>query len=482
MKTRMKKLLRLALPVGIVAVAVGLGAQAPDRQKPPAPGPAPTLKLPAIQKRPLSNGVPVWVLEVHDVPIAQVSLVLLSGSADDPAGQYGIANLTASMLTEGAGTRHALDLADAVDFLGANLTTGAGIDATTVRLQVPVARLGDALPIMADVALRPTFPPQELERVRQQRLVSLLQARDDPASVAGLVLSRVLYGASHRFGVASMGTASTLKTFTADNLRTFYNATYRPEHAALLVTGDVTLDRVHPLLESAFGRWRAMSPAAPRVALPAPGPPPARTVYLIDKPGAAQSQIRIGRIGVPRSTPDFFPLQVMNTVLGGSFTSRLNLNLREKRGYSYGAASVFDMRVASGPFYATAGVQTDKTSESLTEFFSELNGILQPVPDDELTRGKNYVALRFPSGFETAGDLARRLEDALVYKLGDDYFAKYIPAIQAVTAADVHRVARTYIEPDRLAVIVVGDRKVIEPGIRALNLGPITIMTVEEIF
>jgi predicted Zn-dependent peptidase len=462
--------------------AVALAAQTPDRRKPPATGQAPTLKLPAIQKRQLANGLPVWLVEVHDVPVAQISLVVLGGSADDPAGQYGIASLTASMLTEGAGGRNALDLADAVDFLGANLTSSAGIDATTIRLQVPVSRLADALPIMSDVALRPTFPPQELERVRQQRLVSLLQARDDPASVAGLAFSRVLYGSSHRFGVAAMGTAATLKAFTPENLRAFYNVTYRPERAALLVTGDVTLARVHPLLEAAFGSWRATGPAAPRVTLSTPPPPAARTVYLIDKPGAPQSQIRIGRVGVPRSTPDFFPLQVMNTVLGGSFTSRLNLNLREKRGYSYGAASVFDMRVAPGPFYATAGVQTDKTSESLTEFFNELNGILQPVPDDELTRGKNYVALRFPSGFETSGDLARRLEDALVYNLGDDYFAKYIPAIQAVTAADVQRVARAYIQPDRVAVVVVGDRKVIEPGIKALNLGPITIMSVDEIF
>jgi predicted Zn-dependent peptidase len=475
---------RSAVVVAFVGAVftVALAAQAPDRLKPPAAGQAPTLRLPAIQKRQLANGVPVWLVEVHDVPVAQISLVVLGGSADDPAGQYGIASLTASMLTEGAGSRNALDLADAVDFLGASLTSSAGMDATTIRLQVPVARLADALPIMSDVALRPTFPPQELERVRQQRLVSLLQARDDPASVAGLAFSRVLYGASHRFGVAAMGTAATLKAFTPENLRTFYNVTYRPERAALLVTGDVTLDRVHPLLESAFGSWRATGPAAPRVTLSTPPPPAARTVYLVDKPGAPQSQIRIGRVGVPRSTPDFFPLQVMNTVLGGSFTSRLNLNLREKRGYSYGAASVFDMRVAPGPFYATAGVQTDKTSESLTEFFNELNGILQPIPGDELTRGKNYVALRFPSGFETSGDLARRLEDALVYNLGDDYFAKYIPAIQAVTAADVQRVARTYIQPDRVAVVVVGDRKVIEPGIKALNLGPITIMSVDEIF
>ena len=208
----------------------------------------------------------------------------------------------------------------------------------------------------------------------------------------------------------------------------------------------------------------------------------ARQIYLVDKPGAAQSQIRIGWIGVPRSTPDFFPLRVLNTVLGESFTSRLNNNLREVHGYTYGASSTFDMRAAAGPFYAAAGVQTDKTAESLTEFFNELNAILKPVPAEELTRAKNYVALRYPGGFETTGDISRRLEDALVYRLPDDYFSTYVQKIQAVTAADVQRVAQKYIAPGKFAVVVVGDQKVIEPRIQSLNLGPIKKLTVDDVF
>ena len=216
--------------------------------------------------------------------------------------------------------------------------------------------------------------------------------------------------------------------------------------------------------------------------LPADGPPAARQVYIVDKPGAPQSQIRIGWIGVPRSTPDYFPIQVMNTILGGSFSSRLNMNLREQHGYSYGASSNFDMRAGAGPFAAAAGVQTDKTSEALKEFFNELNAILKPVPADELARAKNYVALRYPSAFETTGDISRRLEDALVYHLPDDYFAKYVQNIQAVTAADVQRVAQKYIAPGRFAVVVVGDLKTIEAGVRALNLGTVKIMTVDDVF
>jgi predicted Zn-dependent peptidase len=248
------------------------------------------------------------------------------------------------------------------------------------------------------------------------------------------------------------------------------------------VVGDVTVDSVMPLLTSQFGAWTARSEAAAAIDLATPPQRSRREVYLVDKPGAAQSQIRIGSVGVARSTPDYFPLQVLNTVLGGSFTSRLNLNLRERRGYTYGAGSFFDMREAAGPFSASAGVQTDKTAESLTEFFNELSGILVPVPGDELARAKNYVALRFPAGFETTGDIARRLEDAVVYDLADDYFSQYVRAIQSVTAADVERVARRYLQPDRMAVVVVGDRQTIEAPIRALNLGPIITMTVDEVF
>jgi len=224
------------------------------------------------------------------------------------------------------------------------------------------------------------------------------------------------------------------------------------------------------------------SSPAPRAAFP---PVPARArreVYLVDKPGAPQSQIRIGSVGVARSTPDFFPLQVANTLLGGSFSSRLNMNLREKHGYTYGASSSFDMRTEPGPFTAGAGVQTDKTSEALKEFFSELEGILRTVPADELARTKSYLSLRFPGGFETTGDISRRLEEVIVYRLRDDYLPGYVRNIDRITSADVQQVAEKYIQPDRMAVVVVGDRKVIEPGIRTLNLGPLNFLTLDEVF
>jgi zinc protease len=475
---------RLIAGAAIAIACASLAAQQPpDRSQPPQAGPPPALNLPQIQKRQLSNGLPVWIVELHKVPVAQINLVVLGGTVQDPPGKFGIASLTSAMLEEGAGSRSALEVADAVDYLGADLGTGSTSDATMVRLHVPVARIAEALPIMADVALRPTFPKDELERQRQQRLTSIIQARDDPATIASVGFSRLLYGRAHRYGTPGSGTAETIKAFTTDDLRGFYSAAFRPANAALLAIGDITADTIVPLLETSFGTWKpAASGTAPAEKLPPVEQPAAREVFLIDKPGAPQTQIRIGWIGVPRSTPDYFPLVVLNTILGGSFSSRLNMNLREKHGYTYGASSSFDMRASAGPFSAGAGVQTDKTGEALKEFFNELNAIGKPIPPEELARAKNYVALRFPGGFETTGDVSRRLEDALVYKLPDDYFSKYVQNIQAVTAADVQRMAQKYIQPSRFIVAVVGDRQQIESQIRPLNLGNLKVVGIDEVF
>jgi zinc protease len=227
----MRKL--FVLLAALLTAAATLSAQAPDRSRPPVAGPPPALQLPQIQKQQLSNGLPVWIVELHEVPVVQVNLVVKSGSADDPVGKYGIASLATAMLTEGAGSRSSLELADAIEFLGASITTGSATDASAVRLHAPVARIGEALPLMADVALRPTFPEADFNRLRQQRLTSLLQARDDPSTIAALAFSRVLYGTAHRYGTATMGTAATLRAFTPADLRTFYAATFRPDNATL---------------------------------------------------------------------------------------------------------------------------------------------------------------------------------------------------------------------------------------------------------
>jgi predicted Zn-dependent peptidase len=463
-----------------------LAQSAPDRTKPPALGAPPRLNLPDIHKRTLSNGLAVWLVESHEVPLVQISLLVKAGAGDDPTGKFGVASLTAAMLDEGAGSRNALELADAIDFLGASLATTASFDASAVRLNVPVARLADALGLMADVVLRPTFPEAELNRLRQERLTALLQAKDDPASVAPLAFARTVFGPTHRYGTGITGTETTLKGFTVPDLESFHVSMYQPGNAVVVVVGDVKAEAIIPQLEMQFGSWKGTSPSTglgagvPRKPVPHAPQVAQGQITIVDMPGAAQSQIRIGWVGVPRSTPDYFTIEVLNTILGGSFTSRLNQNLREEHQYSYGASSRFDMRLSAGAFQAGAGVQTDKTAEALREFFNELNGILKPVGAEELTKAKNYIALSFPSEFETTGDLSAKMEEMIVYGLPDRYFGDYVDNLQKVTTAAVQKVAETYIQPKRFAVVVVGDRKVIETGIRGLNLGPVRVMSVDE--
>jgi predicted Zn-dependent peptidase len=467
---------------GLAALlVVGAAAQqTPDRSKAPATGPAPVLKVPPIQKRALANGLPVWVVEMHEVPVVDVTLIVKSGASADPPGSFGLASLTADMLDEGAGARTALELADAIDFLGASLSTGSGFDASNVRLHALLSKLDQALPLMADVALRPTFPQNELDRVRTSRITSIVQARDSPATLASLAFPRMLWGLSHRYGTSGGGTESSLKEMTVSDLKAFHGRFYQPANAHLLVVGDITADAATSKLNQAFGAWKTVSPV-PKLQLPAAPQHGPRQVYLVDKPGAAQSQIRIGWIGVPRNTPDYFPLTVLNTILGGSFTSRLSQNLREQHGYAYGASSGFDMRLGAGPFTASAGVQTDKTAESLAEFFKELDGIHQPIPADELARAKNLEALGFPSAFETTTGMAGRLTELVIYGLPETYFNEYVPKIQAVTAADVKRVADQYLQTNRFAVVVVGDLSKIEQPVRAANLGPVKVVSIEDV-
>jgi zinc protease len=456
-----------------VAMTVVAAQQAPDRSKPPALGPLPALKLPPVEKRKIPGGPEVWIVGLHKVPTVHLQWVNPFGGGGN--GEPMLASLTAAMLDEGAGQRSALEIADALDYLGAELTTNSSWDAASVDLHVPVARLPEALPVMVDAIMRPTFPDAELDRLRKERLASLIEVEDDPEQLIRFAFSRLLYG-KHLYGTSMLGTAAALHAVTTADLRAYHARIYRPLNlSVLVVAGDVTADDVMPLISKAFGSLPGGDPN--RVVTPPPAQLDARHVYLIDKPGAAQSQIRMGWIGVPRSTPDFFAIRVLNTILGGAFTSRLNNNLREVHGYAYGASSSFDMRRDNaGPFFAGAGVQTDKTAEALKEFFVELTGIHQPVPPEELEKAKNYVALQLPRNFETTRDVAASLAQLRVYDLPADYYSTYADRVRAVTAADVKRVADKYIQPGKFAVVIVGDRKVIEPGIKALNLGPITVV------
>ncbi len=406
---------------------------------------------------------------------------IFTGATSDPQGKFGLASLTAAMLDEGAGARNALEIADAIDFLGAGLGASGSYDASAVGLDVPVARLTPALEVMSDVLRSPTFPVNELERLRGEWLTDLLQARDDAGSIAATAFPKLLFGDAHRYGTAASGTPVTIRSFTVDDLRAFHAAHYRPDNAAVIVAGDVTPASIRPLLETALGTWKAAGPKPAAATVPTARQPVRRQLYLVNKPDAAQSEIIIGGIGAARSTPDYFAITVLNTVLGGSFTSRLNQNLRETRGYAYGAGSRFDLRKWPGAFRAAAAVQTDKTAESVTEFFKELEAIRSPIPDDELGRARNYLAFGFPADFETIASLASNVEEQVLYDLPPDIFNRYVNEIQAVSAADAQRVAARYIQPDKLIVVIVGDLGKIEAPIRALKLGEINVLSIDDV-
>ena len=475
----MKFLICSALAASLATVGA-IAQQAPDRSKIPEPGAAPALKLPPIQKRALANGLPVWIVEMHEVPVVNLTMVVKAGASADPNGKFGLASFTAAMLDEGAGGKTALELADAVEFLGAGLSTGSSFDSSSIRLQAPVSRLDEALPLMADVLLRPAFSQTEVDRLRKERLTSLVQTRDNPSALASAAFARLVFGPRHRYGTPAMGNQASNTEMTPADLREFYTSYYQPQNAHLIVVGDVTAATLVPKLEKTFGSWKnGTTPTKPAVAAATQHGP--RQIYLVDKPGAAQSQIRIGWVGVARSTPDYYALDVLNTVLGGSFTSRLNTNLREEHGYAYGASSQFDMRLSAGPFVAAAGVQSDKTVESLKEFFKELDGIRQPIPADELKRAKNYEALGFPAGFEATADMAGNLIQLVVYGLPETFFTEFVPKIQGTTAAEVLKVAAQYIQSDKFAVVVVGDLAKIEKPIRDANLGPVRVVSADEI-
>ncbi len=458
---------------------VPAAAQAVDRSVPPAAGPPPSFVMAPIQRFTLGNGLYVVLVEKHQVPVVQVTVLLRAGIVTEPAAKSGLATMVATMLTDGAGTRDALQLADALDFLGAELSASAGFHSSAIQLFTPLARLDSALAILADVVMRPTFPAVELERRRKERLTGLLQWRDEPRAIATVLFNRTLYGGDHPYGLPATGTEATLRAMKVADLQEYHAQSYRPNNATIIVVGDVTVASMRPLLESAFGGWTKGSP--PSRSLPDIRQVAARSVYLVDKPGAAQTEIRIGCVGPPRVTDDYYALVVMNTILGGSFSSRLNQNLREQHGYTYGAGSTFSFRMLPGPFLAASAVQTAVTDKAITEFMKELNGILQPVPDAELARARNYVALSYPDEFQTVRGIAGRLEEIVMYNLPDNTINQYVENILAVTGEDVHRVAKKYLDPGKMAVVLVGDRKVIGAGVEALRLGPIRNLTIDDV-
>jgi zinc protease len=446
-----------------------------DLTKPPVLGDPKALALPAVVTRELPNGLRLMVVEQHELPLADFVLVIKSGGETDNAGKLGTATLATSLLKEGTTTRNSLQIADQEAFLGVDIFAGSGWDATTIQLHTPTAQLDSALALFADIALHPSFPANELERLRQTRLTSLLQVKDRGPEIANRAYAAIVYG-SAAYGRPLTGDEASAKAIQQADVRRFYDTYFRPNNATLLVVGDVKPDDVERRVRAMFGAWerRDVPPTSY-------GQPPAAkgtTIYLVDKPGAAQSSFRIGGVGVARNTADYFPLTVMSTALGGSFTSRLNQNLRETKGYTYGASAGFAMRRTAGPFTASAEVVAAKTDSALIEFIKELRAIRDTLPRDELEKTKRYLQLQLPGRFETTGGIAGQLSQLVTYDVPLSFYNSYTQGIAAVTQADVQRVARQYIDPDKLAIVIVGDRKSIEPTLRATKLGDVVVVDI----
>lgn len=444
---------------------------------PPTPGPAPTLTLPAPERRSLASGLEVVYVRHSGLPLVHVTLLLPAGSIADPAEFPGLASFTAAMLDEGAGGRNALELAAELELLGAALGTGAGLESASVDLAVLRARLPEALQLMADVVVRPDFPEEDLRRLRDQRVTALAAARDESSAIAANAFAALVFGESHPYG--RLPTTTSAAAMDRAALTAFHGARYRPAGSTLILVGDVDADELHPIVQQAFGAWQGAAPS--ELAVADASPAEATRIYLIDKPGAAQSEIRIGHPAVSRDDPDYFPILVLNTILGGSFTSRLNTNLRETHGYSYGAGSSFAMRRGRGPFQASSAVFTAATDSAVVEFFNELGRIRdEPVPADELDRAKQYVALGLPRRFETVGGIAAQLAELELHGLSMEFYNSYVSNVMSVTSADVQRVARQHLQPDRSVVVVVGDRAEVEAGLRGLPLGEVELRQTEE--
>lgn len=472
-------LIVIAVTIAIVLfVAIANAADKLDRNQKPTPGPTPPIATPRIVRATLKNGLPVWVVTRRELPVVNVVLQIKAGAGMDGA-QPGVSSMTASLLDEGTATRSSLEIAKAIESLGASLSAVAGIDQTTVGLLTLSKHLDPALTLMGDMVVHPAFKADELERDRKSRLQGLKQQKDVATTVADKVFNLVVYGEDHPYGHPSSGTIASVQAITRDDIVGFYDRFYRPNNAVLIVVGDVTVDQIVPTLERAFAGWGSKPIPTDVAAAPTRPTAKATAVYLVDKPNAAQSEIRIGLPGTARTaSPDYYALQVLNTALGGQFTSRVNLNLRERHGFTYGARTSWAFRRGDGPFVASSGVFTAKTDSSLVEFLRELKDIRGPRPlaADEAEFARNALLRGYPRRFETPDGTTGVLADLALFGLPDAEISNYLTQIARVKADDVTRVASHYLSPENLAIVVVGDLAKIRPGIEALNLGPITVL------
>jgi zinc protease len=446
------------------------------RASAPPPGPPRPYKFPNITRKTLPNGLKVLIAENHNAPIVAARTLVRSGADHDDAEHAGLASLVADLLDEGAGTRDTIRLAEDIGLLGGSLGTGADWDASYISVDVLSRNVEPSVAILSDVSSRATLPADGFDRVRSERLTEILQQRDEPSAIAGKRFASLLYGEG-AYGNSVVGNADSVARITRDDVSRFYQQHFVPNNSSVVIAGDVTSSEGLAIVDRTFGSWkRGSEPPRPTVT---PRSIESSRIYIIDRPQAVQSEIRIGHIGVPRSCEDYFPLSVMNALLGGLFNSRINLNLREKHGYTYGARSAFAFRRQAGPFVVAAPVRNEVTRESVQEVLAELKRIRTgDVETQELDDTKNYLMGVFPATVQSSGDIAGRLVDMELYGLPEDYFDRFRENIAAVGREEIERVAKKYIDPDRALIVIVGSVKEIREPLGQLGF-PIHELDIE---
>lgn len=446
------------------------------RKTPPAPGPILKLTLPVPRQFTLSNGLTVLLTEQHNLPIVAARLVTLGGAGDNPADKPGLAGFTARMLTEGTKTRSSLKIADDLAQIGATLDSTSDTDQSSVSTQVLTRNLHADFDVLSDVVLHPAFNDQDVERIRSERSTDLLQINDDPRQLVWRVSTRLLYGDTS-YGFPNLGTEPSIKSTVRADLEKFWSKDYVPRNAALVIAGDLTEAEARRVGEKYFGSWKAVGD---RSIIPEIHVEPSQSIYLVDKSGSAQTMLAAVTLGAPRSSPDYAALEVANDILGGLFSSRVNMNLREKHGYTYGAFSFFNYHRAAGPFYVASSVRTDTTTDALREMFKEIAGMQTlPVTSDELKMAKDATSRSLAGLFESRTATVSTTSNLFTYDLPLDFFSSLPGKVDNVAVSDVEHVAKQYFAPEHMFVVVIGDRQKIEAGLQGLNLGKIKLTSFE---
>jgi zinc protease len=452
--------------------------QVVDRSVVPGPGPEPRFAPPIIQREQLDNGLEIMLIEDHTLPLIQANLIIKSGWAADPSDRPGAAALTAALLDEGTKSKSALEISEIADRIGANFSSGSFFDGSQLNLGTSTAQFNNGLKLLADVVLNPVFPEEELERLRKSYLTRIQQESSQPYPPAIKMFQRLLYGEDHPYGqpYTGTGTAESISEIDRTDLVAYYEKNYVSNNAAFVIAGDISMEDAKKAITSALKKWEPGEPTVARI------DPPKRIdetkIYVIDRPGAPQSILTVGHEGIKRSDPDYLATTVMNYALGGSFISRINMNLREDKGYTYGAYSQLIPLKGVGLFVSITSVQTEVTKDAVFQLTSEIRDIQgsRPLSDDEVKESKDSLIKGFPQGFETIGAMAGQLSNIVLYDLPQDYLQTYMSKVAGINGLAATGAARNKLHPDNLIIVIVGDAQQVAPGLRELGIGPVEIL------